>query len=125
MKINEQFDIAEAMRLLREEEEEEVQVEDEVVIDDDAVTFESFDDMMDFLAKDEQEAIDGYDLVIAQVEDEFVKEQLNKIRIEEIAHKEYLEKVKKDHSIEYTEPLEVEDKVEETEEEELEVTEEE
>ena len=69
----------------------------------------TFEEQMDFLAADEQEAIDGYDEIIALVEDEHVKEQLNKIKTEEIAHKEFLEKVKEDHSLEYTEPLEQEE----------------
>lgn len=81
----------------------------------------TFDEQMNFLAKDEQEAIDGYDTVIALVEDEHVKEQLQHIREEEIAHKDYLEAVKKDHSLVYSH----EDKEEEEEsEEEVEVIEE-
>ena len=63
---------------------------------------ETFDEQMDFLAKDEQEAIDGYEKVLALVEDEHVKEQLEKILVEEKAHKEFLEKVKKDKSLEYS-----------------------
>ena len=72
---------------------------------------ESFEDKMDFLAADEQEAIDGYDLIIAALgdEDANVKEQLEKIKTEEIAHKEFLEKVKEDHDLVYTEPLEQEE----------------
>lgn len=72
---------------------------------------ESFDDKMDFLAADEQEAIDGYDLIIAALSDgdANVKEQLEKIKTEEIAHKEFLEKVKEDHNLVYTEPLEQEE----------------
>ena len=77
------------------------------------VTIKStFEEQMDFLAADEQEAIDGYDRIIELVEDEHVKEQLMKIKTEEIAHKEFLEKVKEDRGLEYTEPLEPE-KVEE------------
>ena len=63
---------------------------------------ETFDEQMDFLAKDEQEAIDGYEKVLALVEDEHVKEQLEKILEEERAHKEFLEAVKKDKSLEYS-----------------------
>ena len=72
---------------------------------------ESFEDKMDFLAADEQEAINGYDLIIAALSDEDtnVKEQLEKIKTEEIAHKEFLEKVKEDHDLVYTEPLEQEE----------------
>lgn len=62
---------------------------------------ETFDEQMDFLAADEQEAIDGYDKVLALVDDEHVKEQLNKILVEEKAHKEFLEKVKEDKTLEY------------------------
>ena len=110
MKLNEQLDMMEAIKYLKEEAEEDIEIVDkEEIVDDEDQKFESFDEMMDFLAKDEQEAIDGYDLVLAQIDDEFVKEQLTKIRIEEVAHKEYLEKVKKDRKLEYTEPLEVEE----------------
>jgi len=77
-------------------------------VEEEAEIPESFDDRMDFLAADEQEAIDGYDLIIAALSDEDanVKEQLEKIKTEEIAHKEFLEKVKEDHNLVYTEPLE-------------------
>lgn len=67
---------------------------------------DTFDEQMDFLAKDEQEAIDSYETILALVDDENVKEQLNKIMIEEKAHKDFLEKVKGDRSLKYTEPLE-------------------
>ena len=63
---------------------------------------ETFDEQMDFLAADEQEAIDGYEKVLALVEDEHVKEQLQHILDEEIAHKEFLEAVKKDKSLVYS-----------------------
>lgn len=61
----------------------------------------TFAEQMDFLAADEQEAIDGYEKVIAIVEDPHVKEQLEKILLEEKAHKAFLEAVKKDPSLEY------------------------
>lgn len=82
--------LLEAIRSLREEKEEE---------------FGSFEEMMDFLAADEQEAIDGYDRILAEIDDEHVKAELEKIRIEEIAHKEFLEQVKNDRSAIYVEPL--------------------
>ena len=63
---------------------------------------ETFDEQMDFLAKDEQEAIDGYDKVIALVDDEHVKEQLEHILDEEKAHKKFLEDVKKDKTLVYS-----------------------
>lgn len=65
---------------------------------------ETFNDKMDFLAGDEEEAIDGYDEIIPQVEDEHIKDQLTHIRDEEKAHKKYLNDVKKDPSIDYEEP---------------------
>ena len=65
---------------------------------------ETFDDKMDFLAGDEEEAIDGYDEIIPEVEDEHIKDQLTHIRDEEKAHKKYLNDVKEDPSIDYEEP---------------------
>ena len=73
---------------------------------------ETFDEQMDFLAKDEQEAIDGYEKVLALVDDEHVKEQLEKILEEERAHKKFLEDVKKDHSLVYSHEEEHEDEKE-------------
>jgi len=73
---------------------------------------ETFEDKMNFLAKDEQEAIDGYDKVIALLDaekDAIVIEQLKKIKIEEEAHKKYLEDVIDNHDLVYTEPLEQEE----------------
>ena len=63
----------------------------------------SFEDKMDFLSADEQEAIDGYDEVIDTVEDEHVKDQLEHIRDEEVAHKEFLDAVKEDPEVSYEE----------------------
>lgn len=76
---------------------------------------DSFEDIIDFLKADEDEAIIGYEKAIAKVEDEFIKSQLVKIEIEEKAHKAYLEKVLKDPTVEYTEPLEDEDNKEKNE----------
>lgn len=66
---------------------------------------DTFDDQMDFLSKDEEEAIDGYKKVIKKVDNAKVKTQLKKIETEEKAHKDYLTKVKRNKDIEYTEPL--------------------
>ncbi len=66
---------------------------------------DTFNDKMDFLAKDEDEAIDGYKKVIKTIDNKNVKTQLGKIEKEEKAHKDYLEKVKKNKNIKYTEPL--------------------
>lgn len=62
----------------------------------------TFEEQMDFLAADEDEAIAGYEKIIAECEDEHVKEQLEKILIEERAHKEFVEKVKEDRTLEYS-----------------------
>lgn len=69
---------------------------------------DTFGDKMDFLAKDEDEAIDGYKKVIKTVDNKNVKTQLKKIETEEKAHKDYLERVKKNKNIKYTEPLDEE-----------------
>ena len=74
---------------------------------------ETFDDKMDFLAGDEEEAIDGYDEIIPEVEDEHIKDQLTHIRDEEKAHKKYLNDVKKDPSVDYKEPEELEEDINE------------
>ena len=83
------------------EETEEVEVKEEEVETPETKTF---DEQMDLLAKDEQEAIDEYEKVIAQLDDEGVKAQLEKILAEEKAHKEFLEKVKEDCTLKYKEP---------------------
>jgi len=69
---------------------------------DDEPKLETFDEQMDYLAADEQEAIDGYNKVLALVEDEHVKEQLQHILDEEVAHKEFLEAVKADKTLTYS-----------------------
>ena len=61
----------------------------------------SFDEQMDFLAKDEEEAIKGYDEVIESLDDENVKEQLQKIRQEEEQHLKFLREVKENHELKY------------------------
>ena len=73
---------------------------------------DDFNGIMDYLQADEDEAISGYEKAMDKVEDEFVKDQLDKIATEEEAHKDYLAKVVDDHTIEYTEPLESEDDIE-------------
>ena len=81
----------------------------EKVEDSDAEFPDSFEDIVDFLKADEEEAIKGYEKALDKVEDEFVKDQLDKINTEEKAHKAYLDKVVEDPAVEYTEPLEDED----------------
>ena len=78
-------------------------VDAEEVDDDFGVAGMSYEEKMDFLAGDEQEAIDGYDEVIDTIEDEHVKDQLEHIKEEEIAHKEFLDAVKEDPTITYEE----------------------
>lgn len=94
-----------------EVEVEEVPEEDAVVLDlgeglkeekEEEPKLETFDEQMDFLAADEQEAIDGYKKVLELVEDEHVKEQLQHIMDEEIAHKDFLTLVKEDRTAVYS-----------------------
>lgn len=70
---------------------------------------ETFEGKIDFLAADEEEAIEGYDKVLLALDgDEYVnvRKQLEIIRDEEVAHKEFLEKVKSDLSTVYVDPNE-------------------
>lgn len=94
-----------------EVEVEEVPEEDAVVLDlgeglkeekEEEPKLETFEEQMDFLAADEQEAIDGYKKVLDLVEDEHVKEQLQHIMDEELAHKDFLELVKEDRTAVYS-----------------------
>ena len=64
-------------------------------------------DKLEFLAKDEEEAIAGYDKVIGELDEEEDKkllEQLKKIRDEEQAHLDFLNKAKEDPDAEYEDP---------------------
>lgn len=58
-------------------------------------------ELLDFLAKDEEEAIAGYDKVIAKIKDEHIIAQLKKIRDEEKAHLDFLREVKNNHDLDY------------------------
>lgn len=80
---------------------EDVKEENPVIVEDEIP--ETFEGKMDLLAKDEQEAIDTYNKVLALLGDEEsnVKEQLNKIIEEEVAHREFLEAVKENHDLVY------------------------
>ena len=66
-------------------------------------------EMLDFLMKDEEEAIKGYDDVIAKLGDKPIVEQLKKIRDEEVAHFEFLKKAKENPNLEYVDPSELEE----------------
>ena len=59
---------------------------------------------LEFLAKDEEEAIEGYDKVIEKLGDNPIVEQLKKIRDEEKAHLDFLKKAQEDEDAEYEDP---------------------
>lgn len=60
--------------------------------------------LLDFLAKDEEEAIAGYDKVIADLGDNPLAEQLQKIRDEEEAHLNFLNEAKENPNLKYEDP---------------------
>ena len=84
-----------------EEPKEETELEVTEVTTEEPV-LETFEQQMDFLMADEDEAIAGYEKVLGLVEDEHVKEQLEKILVEERAHRDFLSAVKEDQSLEYS-----------------------
>jgi len=61
-------------------------------------------ELLEFLAKDEEEAIAGYDKVIAELGDAPVVEQLKKIRDEEEAHLNFLNEAKENPDLKYEDP---------------------
>ena len=72
---------------------------------------------LDFLAKDEEEAIAGYDKVIDELDDDSpIKAQLKKIRDEEQAHLDFLNKAKEDENAKYEDPSDSDSDEEEDEE---------
>ena len=72
---------------------------------------------LEFLAKDEEEAIAGYDKVIDKMDDDNpIKEQLKKIRDEEQAHLDFLNKAKDDEDAKYEDPSDSDSDEEEDEE---------
>lgn len=64
---------------------------------------ETFEEKIDFLVKDEDEAVAGYDKIIAMLGDDDANaiEQLNHIKEEEVAHKDFLEVLKGDKEAVY------------------------
>lgn len=64
----------------------------------------TFEEKMDFLAADEDEAIAGYHKILEMLgeEDAHIKEQLEKILEEEEAHKKFLQDVKENRELEYS-----------------------
>lgn len=62
---------------------------------------------LEFLAKDEEEAIEGYDKVISELDEEEDKElleQLKKIREEEQAHLDFLKEAMDNPDAKYVDP---------------------
>lgn len=52
-------------------------------------------------AKDEQEAIEGYDKTLKDVNNNVMREQIKHIQDEEVAHKKYLEKAQTNPNAKY------------------------
>lgn len=75
-----------------------------------------YKEQLDILVKDEEEAIDGYDKVIEKLGDSPVVAQLKKIRDEEKAHLDFLNKAKDDKDAKYEDPSDSDKKDEEPEE---------
>ena len=84
----------------------ELEVEEAPAEETESAVPTSFEEQMDYLAADEDEAIAAYEQVIPLVAEENVKEQLNKILEEEKAHKAFLDAVKGNHSLVYGEAAE-------------------
>ena len=65
---------------------------------------DTHEEQMDFLAKDEDEAINGYEEVIAKTDNEHLAAELEHIKDEEEAHKAFLEIAKEDPDATYEHP---------------------
>ena len=118
-----EWDTSESLKEDAEGDAEDIDVEAEVEVEEpkeDAKEpkLETFEEKIDFLVKDEDEAIAGYDKIIAMLGDGDANanaiEQLTHIKEEEIAHKDFLEVLKKDPSAIYNhedeeEPIENDD----------------
>ena len=71
-------------------------------------------ELLEFLAKDEEEAIKGYDDVIAQLgEDHPLTAQLKKIRDEEVAHLNFAKEAQENPNLKYVDPSDKTDEEEE------------
>lgn len=70
-------------------------------------------EQLDFLAKDEEEAIEGYDKVIEKLGDSPIVAELKKIRDEEQAHLDFLLKAQEDEDAKYVDPSDSEPKEDE------------
>lgn len=95
--------------VVEDDSKEEDQIE---VTEEESTSTEDLNDKLDFLAKDEDEAIEGYEDVIDSIDDEHLIDQLDHIKDEEEAHKKFLNAAKEDPSIDYHD-YEHEDKKEE------------
>ena len=71
-----------------------------------------YKEKLEFLAKDEEEAIEGYDKIIEELGDNPVVEQLKRIRDEEKAHLDFLRKAQDDENAKYEDPSDSDDKEE-------------
>ena len=63
-----------------------------------------YKEKIEFLAKDEEEAIAGYDKIIEELGDNPIVTQLKKIRDEEQAHLDFLRKALDNENEEYVDP---------------------
>jgi len=106
-KICDMFGIDESNSITEDKEDDDFEDDD---IDDDfgvsisdvpEETIVDTDEAIDWLSLDEEEAIEGYDEVIDNIDDEHLKDQLEHIRDEEVAHKEFLDAAKEDPSVSY------------------------
>ena len=80
--------------------EEELEVEEKV----EEEKPDKYEEYLDELAADEQEAIDAYDKAIEELEEKGIVEELKRIRKEEVAHLEFLKRAKTDKNARYEEP---------------------
>ena len=98
--------------IIPQDDSEEVMIKDE---DDDKL--ETFADKINFLTADEEEAIEGYDKILLTLTDKKyanIKKQLEIIRDEEVAHKEFLEQALTDLNAVYIDPNDSKDKTSDT-----------
>ena len=71
---------------------------------------EEFIKEIDKNIKDEEEAILGYDKTLKLTDDEHIKAQIEKIKLEEVAHKEFLEELRENPSAVYHDPSDNEER---------------
>lgn len=94
--LGDEFDFAESLRKAHAEDKIEEAKEEEPKL-------ETFEDKINFLIGDEDEAIAGYDKIIAMLgeDDANAIEQLTHLKEEEVAHKDFLEVLKGDKEAVY------------------------